>query len=147
MNKDGKYPVEELDPEVDDGTMTGSLDRLATSVIGHKIVSVQNSEASPDVWEGTSVTIITLDNGTRVKMAGRYDCCATTEVRSFLLHPELVDHAITGVGTTDGYTKWHIYADYGDILELKVNWTAGNPFYYAYGFDILVEEILEGEGE
>jgi hypothetical protein len=56
------------------------------------------------------------------------------------LHPERVDHIITGVGTTGGYTTWHIYADMGDVLELSVGWSSGNPFYYGYGFDISVVE-------
>ena len=61
------------------------------------------------------MTLITLDNGTRVRMVGRYDCCAYSDVNAYLLHPELVDRGIIGVGTTDGYTRWHIYADYGDF--------------------------------
>ena len=47
---------------------------------------------------------------------------------------------ITGVGTTDGYTTWHIYADMGDVLELSVGWSCGNPFYYAFRFHITVRE-------
>lgn len=46
---------------------------------------------------------------------------------------------VAKVGTTEGYTKWHIYADFGDVLELDVSWSCGNPFYYAYGFDIAVK--------
>lgn len=38
-----------------------------------------------------------------------------------------------------GFTKWHIYADMGDVMELDVEWSCGNPFYYGYGFDIVVE--------
>ena len=41
-----------------------------------------------------------------------------------------------GVGTTGEYTRWHIYADLGDVLELTVGWSCGNPFYYGYGFYI-----------
>ena len=79
-------------------------------------------------------------NGKRVTLADTNDCCAGTELRAFLLHPEMVDHVITGIGTTGGFTTWHIYADMGDVLELSVDWSAGNPFYYAYGFDISVIE-------
>ncbi len=46
-----------------------------------------------------------------------------------------------GVGTTNGYSTWHIYADWGDILELSVGWYAGNTGYYGYGFDINVVDI------
>lgn len=53
--------------------------------------------------------------------------------------PENV-HALQS-GTTDGYTTWHIYADFGDVMRLKVDWSPGNPFYYGYGFDIAVEPV------
>ena len=74
-------------------------------------------------------------------LANTNDCCAYTELEAFLLHPERVDHIIMGVGTTDTYTRWHIYADLGDVLELTVGWSCGNPFYYGYGFDIDVVEL------
>lgn len=124
------YPIETLDAEDDDGTMPDNVDTLATHVVGHRIVSVERDGG----------TVITLDNGKRVILHDTGDCCAYTEVESFLLHPERVDHIITGVGTTDGYTTWHIYADLGDILELTVGWSCGNPFYYGYGFSISVED-------
>lgn len=99
----------------------------------------------PGRYYGTdTATVITLDNGQRVRMVGDSDCCAYTELEAFLLHPERVDHMITGVGTTDGYTTWHVYADFGDVLELTVGWSCGNPFYYAYGFTITVEDV-EGD--
>lgn len=132
-----KYPVETLGEWDDDGTMPDNVDELGEVVIGHKIVSV----VGPDPhgrWGDTS-HIITLDNGTQVRLINTSDCCAYTELEAFLLNPDLVGHVITGVGTTDGYTRWHIYADAGDILELTVGWSSGNPFYYGYGFNILVE--------
>lgn len=115
------YPVEELDPNEDDGTMPANVEELASYVVGHRIVSVVGN-------------VITLDNGKTVTLIPGGDCCAYTELEGFLLHPEMVDHIITGVGTTKGYSRWHIYADMGDILELSVGWSAGNPFYYGYGF-------------
>jgi len=129
-----KYPPEVLNEDDDNGTMPNSLEDLAEAVVGHKILSVT---------EGG--TTITLDNGKQVKLIGESDCCAYTEVEAFLLHPELINHAIMGVGTTDGFTTWHIYADLGDILELTVGWSCGNPFYYGYGFDIRVEEITPND--
>jgi len=123
------YKEEILDEETDNGTMVDSKNALAEAVVGHKIVSV-----SP---EGR----IILDNGKAVTLVGESDCCAYTELEGFLLHPEMVDHIITGVGTTDGYQTWHIYADMGDVLKLDVGWSAGNPFYYAYGFHIMVEDL------
>lgn len=140
-----KYPAEVLDPEDDDGTMVDSKDALEQAVVGHRIVSVEQCVELPSRHYGTEHgTVITLDNGKRVRMVGESDCCAFTELEAFLLHPERVDHIITGVGTTDGYTKWHVYADMGDVLELTVGWSCGNPFYYGYGFSISVEDVPNG---
>lgn len=135
-----RYPREILDENDDDGTMPASLDALSDAVIGRKIVSAVK-ESIDHGYYNTEALVITLDDGRRVKLAGRDDCCAYTDLEAFLLHPEAVDHAILGVGTTDGYTKWHIFADFGDVMELTVGWSCGNPFYYGYGFDILVEDL------
>lgn len=130
------YPEETLDPDYDDGTMPGNVATLAEAVIGHKIVSVdQTDEVEDGLWRWEAV-VITLDDGTKVKMYDTDDCCAFTELESFLLHADKIDHMILGVGTTDGYTTWHIYAE--DVLEMRVGWSCGNPFYYGYGFDIRV---------
>lgn len=135
------YEVETLDPDEDDGTMVNSKDLLAEAVVGRRIVSVEMNVIPEEgvfhyAWGGCHR--ITLDNGRRVYMQEESDCCAFTELQAFLLHPDAVNHMITGVGTTDGYTTWHIYADMGDILQLTVGWSAGNPFYYGYGFNIRV---------
>lgn len=144
--KGDPYPEEELDDNEDDGTMPDSLNALREAVIGHRIVSIENGVEVPGRWYGTEVaTVITLDNGQQVKMIGNGDCCAYTELEAFLLHPDKVDHMIMGVGTTEGYTKWHIYADAGDVLELTVGWSCGNPFYYGYGFTITVDDGLGGQ--
>lgn len=136
------YPTEVLDEDEDDGTMPQNVADLAEAVVGHRIVSVENVDVP--VWYGrTDATVITLDNGKRVELLEEGDCCAYTFAQAFLLHPEMVDHIITGVGTTDGYTTWHIYADMGDVLELEVGWSCGNPFYYAYGFHIRVRDMNE----
>lgn len=131
VNAANYYPEETLGPDDDDGTMVDSRDALADAVVGHKIVSVEKT--------GDSGTI-TLDNGKRVRLVGTSECCAFTELEAFLLHPEMVDHVIVGVGTTDQYQTWHVYADAGDVLKLTVDWSCGNPFYYGYGFDITVED-------
>ena len=126
------YPRETLDPDHDDdGTMPANVAELEDAVVGHRIVRVEQN--------GGDATIF-LDNGKSVKLISDGDCCAFTELESFLLHPDKVDHIITGVGTTDGYNTWHVYADMGDILELSVAWSCGNPFYYGYGFRIKVED-------
>lgn len=138
------YPPETLDSDYDDGTMPDNVATLAEAVVGQRIVAVdQNAEiprGDKSYWGRSHGTAITLDSGRRVFLADTDDCCAYTALESFLLHPERVDHIITGVGTTDGYEKWHIYADLGDVLELSVGWSSGNPFYYGYGFDITVAD-------
>lgn len=135
------YPPEVLDADEDDGTMPGNVAELAEHVIGHRIIAAEQGEV-PLKYYGTSTgLILTLDDGTRVTLANTDDCCAYTYLESFLLDPAAVDHIITGVGTTDGYTIWHIYADWGDILKLQVGWSCGNPFYYGYGFDIAVQAV------
>lgn len=135
------YEVETLGPDDDDGTMPTAVETLSETVVGHRIVSVEKDVPLPEGTEsiyGITGTALTLDSGKRVFLVEVADCCAFTELEAFLLHPERVDHVITGVGTTEGYTHWHIYADMGDVLELTISWSCGNPFYYAYGFDILV---------
>lgn len=146
-----KYADEVLSSDYDDdGTMPENVDTLRKAVVGHRIVSVE-TVGSGHRWYSGDKTVITLDNGKRVELQDTDDCCAYTELTSFLLHPDKVDHIITGVGTTDGFTTWHIYADMGDVLELSVGWSCGNPFYYGYGFDIsvteLTDEIDEGEAK
>ena len=136
-----RYPPETLDPDSDDGTIVANVATLASHVIGHRIVSADKRPLTPDRYAygvGNFQLVITLDDGTEVVLAVTYDCCASTELESFFLDPAAVDHVITGVGTTEEYTVWHIYADWGDILKLQVGWSCGNPFYYGYGFDIHV---------
>ena len=139
-----RYRTEVLDAEDDNGTMPDNVDELRAAVVGHRIVKVNQGirkvrdHFSKYAGEPDSSLTLTLDNGTEVLLIDTQDCCACTELAAFLLHPEMVDHVIMGVGTTDGYETWHIYADYGDILTLTVGWTCGNPFYYGYGFDIKV---------
>lgn len=141
------YEPEVLDRDEDDGTMPESLDALRQAVVGRRIVSVEEGVKVPGRYYVTdTATIITLDDGRRVQLVDNSDCCAYTELESFRLHPERIQHAITGVGTTDGYTTWHIFADAGDIMEMKVGWSCGNPFYYAYGFTITVEDVPATDG-
>jgi hypothetical protein len=141
-----RYPTETLDPDYDNGTMPENVARLEEAVVGHRIVSA-TKEPVKGAWYGEQTgLVLTLDDGTKVGLANTSDCCAYTELESFFLNPEAVDHVITGVGTTDGYTTWHIYADFGDIMELKVGWSCGNPFYYGYGFHIVVEPLESDNG-
>lgn len=138
---DDRYPAEVLGPDDDDGTMPGSLEDLSKAIVGHRIVVAETKKVTGDWHSSDEALVITLDNGTQVEVIGNSDCCAYTDVNAFLLQPHAVDHLIMGVGTTDGFTEWHIYADYGDIMTLKVGWSCGNPFYYGYGFTIRVKEI------
>lgn len=144
---DTRYPVETFDdddyPE-DDGTMPANVEALAEAVVGHRIVSAESVD-DPGVdkyWSSYGPSLVlTLDNGKRVVLRNTSDCCAYTELQEFFLDPAAVDHMILGVGTTEGYTTWHIYADFGDVMKMKVGWSCGNPFYYGYGFDIEVEDV------
>jgi len=142
------YPVEDLDPNDDDGTMPDNVAKLAEHVVGRRVVAIEKGASAPGPyeWSGpTSGTALVLDNGKRVILASGGDCCAYTELEDVILNLDKIEHVITGIGTTDGYTRWHIYADLGDVVELKVAWSCGNPFYYGYGFDILVQETEQAE--
>lgn len=133
--------------------MPDSIAALADAIVGHRIVKAEPGKiamndfsVNPDCYGDTEDAdlILTLDDGRRVAMIEHGDRCAFTEIKRFLLHHDRVDHAITGVRTEDGYTKWHILADFGDVLELDVAWSCGNPFYYSYGFTIMVSNTIEG---
>jgi hypothetical protein len=137
------YADETLGEWDDDGTMPDNVDALREAVVGHRIVKAERGPEGSGGYHASTAFIITLDNGKRVELRDTAECCASTELDSFLLHPERIDHVITGVGTTDGFTTWHIFADMGDVLELSVGWSSGNPFYYGYGFDISVTELAD----
>lgn len=142
-----RYPEEELNTswkDEDNGTMPANVDTLRQAVVGHKIVDAGYRDVqSKNPWYRGRAFVITLDNGTQVRLFDDSDCCAYTELQEFLLHPGKVNHVIIGVGTTEKYTRWHIYAHYGDVLELTVGWSPGNPFYYGYGFHI---DVVPMEG-
>lgn len=139
-SKESPYSEEELDPEDDDGTMPNNVKDLENAIIGRRIVKAEKAKLpdSPDYVRHNTGLRLTLDDGRQVYVVDTDDCCAYTTLNNFLLNPEKVDHVILGVGTTGNYTRWHIYADLGDVLELDVSWSPGNPFYYGYGFDITV---------
>ena len=141
-----RYPTEVLDPDwEDDGTMQSNVDELARHVVGHRIVKAERrGVATTSRWghqETGDAFVITLDNGKQVALRDSSDCCAYTDLESFFLDPAGVDHVIMGAGTTDGFTTWHIYADWGDVLKMQVGWSCGNQFYYGYGFAIEVVEV------
>ncbi len=146
--KSERYPEETFeDDDVDDGTMPANVRNLAEAVVGHRIVAVhENAKAPASEWAHPEYRrgglSLTLDDGRRVFLIDTSDCCASTELAGVVTHLDKINHIIMGVGTTEGYSKWHIYADLGDVLELSVSWSAGNPFYYGYGFDIVVWDPL-----
>lgn len=133
---------------------------LGSAVVGHRIVHAERvvrpfSDAEMEhgrrvdedllddcvcSWDDERPTVVlTLDTGEKVTVreaSNYYD--TLTEVEQFLLHPESVDHMITGVRTEDDYTQWFIYADFGDLLRLTVNWNEGSG-YYGFGFFITVD--------
>lgn len=136
-----KYEKEILDEDEDNGTMVGNVEEFEHAIIGHKIVKAEYEDHEDEYyWYNGKFFTITLDNGKKVTLIPDGDCCAYTDLESFLLNVELVDHIIMGVGTTGGYTTWHIFCDFGDIMQLKVGWSCGNPFYYGYGFNIKVKD-------
>ena len=139
----GKYiftPTEVLSEDADDGTIVDNVAHLAESVVGRRIVKVEGLGGTrrSSVYSAPQLRI-TLDTGATVELAGTADCCAGTDLESFLWNAKAVDHIITGIRTENGYGKWSIFADFGDVLELTVDWGCGNPFYYGYGFEITVK--------
>lgn len=147
MNK-RTYPIETLSKDDDDGIMPDNVADLASLVIGKRIVSAEvrkwEARKDPDSWHwrfnGKSL-VLTLDDGTAFAIENTDDCCAYTELKAFIYHPDKVNNVITAVETEDGYTKWHVLADGADVLALTVDWSCGNPFYYGYGFDFRVVEV------
>lgn len=143
-----RYPREELDSEwEDDGTMPHNVELLEESIIGHRIVKVEEDAEIPLspldlIFTRATGLKLTLDTGREVWLADTEDCCAYTylEQDSVIKNLDKINHVILGVGTTGGYTRWHIYADLGDVLEFGVSWSCGNPFYYGYGFHIYIHD-------
>jgi hypothetical protein len=139
MMRDKNYEID------DDGTLAENVAALAELVVGHRIVSVKQvdfpgSKYFPDL----TGLMITLDTGRIVELGPQSNCCAHTDLKSFLLNADKIGHVITGVSTSDEYEKWSIYADLGDVLSLEVGWSAGNGMY-GYGFEIVVTGPEEGE--
>lgn len=119
----------------EDYEMERSKDELQDALIGHRIVKAESLKVG-GYNDGISLT---LDNGKTVEVRDTADCCAYTEIYSFLLDPGAVDHMITGVYAEDNYQVWHIFAAMGDVLKLDVGWGEGSG-YYSYGFKIKVRD-------
>lgn len=129
-----KAPEQYRDPSVasydDDGTMPQNVAEFAGTVVGRRVV---------EVTQATHRTELLLDDGRTVVLRDNDDCCAFTEMEGVVRHLPSLDHVITSVEARDGYQRWYLMADADEVLELQVGWSAGNPFYYTYGFEILVE--------
>lgn len=141
--KKNPYPKEDLtggDWPSDNGTMPKNVKAFEEKIVGRRIVKVEKNVEDDDWWG--KKTIFTLDNGKRVSLMEENDCCAYTAIEEVILtNLAEVEHAVLGVGTTNGFKTWHIYCNLGDIMQLKVGWSSGNPFYYSYGFTIAVEDV------
>lgn len=125
----------------DNGTMPDNVEEFEEAILGHRIVHVERNPQVGDTgkWRwGRPSLALTLDTGQRVILSDTSDCCAYTNLDEVIEHLPTVDHVITAVNTTGNYTRWHIVADLGEVLELQVGWSSGNPFYYGYGFEIEV---------
>lgn len=135
----------DYEPE-DDGTMPANVEALAEAVVGHRIVKVERNATrmvkrwySDELYPETVALALTLDDGSVVTLQAGGDCCAYTDLEGLVEHLPTTDHIITSVTSSPDYERWHILADMGEVLELQVGWSAGNPFYYAYGFSIDVQ--------
>lgn len=143
-----QYVDPTVDSDEDDGTMPANIAEFADHIIGRRIVKVEPKvtemtrpyRAWPDMTQMATFARLTLDNGKTVQLSDGGDCCAYTDLEEVIQHLPSLDHVITSVTTTDGYTRWHILADMGEVLEFKVDWSCGNPFYYTYGFEIAVTD-------
>lgn len=126
-----------------DPTMQEAVDALTKSVVGQRIVAARKGTWSepnkyfPDRPNEYRGHILTLADGSEVRIYPLDDCCAFAEIDRLLLHPENIEHVITGVKVEENYQKWYILADLGSVLDLDVSWSEGSG-YYAYGFEISV---------
>lgn len=128
-----------VSPYDDDGTIVENLNSFNDAMVGRKIVAVERIKPADRPYH--SVTTFTLDDGSCVELSDTDDCCAYTQMSGIIEKLPDITHAITGVVSSDGYQNWHIMADLGEIMELKVGWSSGNPFYYGYGFAINVRPV------
>jgi hypothetical protein len=119
------------DDYFDDGTMPANVEELRNIVVGRRITKV---ECIGDL------VVLTLDNDTKATLRDTDDCCAYTKMTKVIQHMDHIDHVITDVTADKDYNTWHILADGAAVVELMVDWSPGNPFYYMYGFAIDVQE-------
>jgi hypothetical protein len=143
------YDDDEYEPD-DNGTMPENVARLESAIVGHRIVKVERDVEVPEdvrhrYFRSSLGFRLTLDNGELVYILDTDDCCAYTCLEDVIEHLPTMDHIVTAVRASEDFNTWHIIADFGEVLELEVGWSAGNPFYYGYGFDIRVVPAEEGK--
>lgn len=136
--------LDENDSQYESEVMQGSVDELASNIVGQRIVAVERRNSEPDengyVGYGRSEeTVFTLANGRQVILEDTDDCCAFTEVSSFDFL-EKSDNAVTRVEADEDFETWFIYADQVPVVHLGVSWSPGNPYYYGFGFNVRVKE-------
>lgn len=129
----------------DDGTIVENVTDLRDRLIGRRIVKAEKRNwktTAEHMWrEQGHGLVLTLDDGTCFAIQDEHDCCAYTVLEKWVFHTDQVDNAITNIETENGYTTWHVLADMKDVLTLDVKWSAGNAFYYAYGFSFPTVEV------
>lgn len=118
----------------DDGTMAANVEVFARHVVGHSIVDVEKV----NVGSREEAFRITLDDCTQVTLYSTYDCCAYTFLSDFRKGPGF-NNVITSVTSEKNYTKWFVMAEGIPALEMDVDWSEGNPYWYMFGFEIEVE--------
>ena len=117
--------------------LAGNHAELTDALVGRKIVKVETDVKDDEYsYSYGEATVLTLDNDVQVRIRDTSDCCAYTEMENVIQHLPELDHVITNVTADDGYERFHIFADLGEVLELQLSWSEGNPFYYGYGFYI-----------
>jgi hypothetical protein len=134
------------DSDYEAEVMGGNAKELQEAIVGHRIVGVDKAKPPKDQWWGRRELAVrlTLDDGREVFIEDTDDCCAFTEVEDFKFL-EGVDNAVTSVTTEDGFSKWFIYADSVPVVDLKVAWSPGNPYYYGFGFNIIIKDVEQKE--
>ena len=122
-----------------DTYMDESVTELRDALVGSRIIMAEKNPDARDGWN-RGAFIITLDNGRQVEVYDTNDCCAYTDLESFIYNVAASENVITDVATEADYQTWHIYAGMNEVLQLGVAWSEGSG-YYGYGFSIKVKDV------
>lgn len=111
-------------------------DRLREVVIGRKLVSAEGET-------------ITLDDGTKIRIAGSSDCCAWGDADLGRIIDS--EHVITAVASSypersserdAGQAKVFLLTDAGTAMEISHSWDESNGYYF-YGLYLTVTGASE----